>query len=46
MKKRKAAKWSYVRHSGAAGETLGVGTVEPFDAVGMLENSWRETQLT
>ena len=32
-------------HSGAADDTPGVDTVEPFDAVGMLENLWREMQL-
>jgi len=29
----------------AAGETPGAGTVDPFDAVGMLSNLWRRMQV-
>ena len=30
---------------GAARETPGAGTVDPFDAVGMLGNLWRRMQV-
>jgi len=31
--------------SGAGRETPGAGTIDPFDAVGMLTNLWRQMQV-